>query len=222
MRKRRGFLAGLIFIILAAQGIMGCGGKKAAFDPKTYVKGVLDTAYKGEYSDYTAQTGVKKSEAEAGRAQFLKNSGLRLAAYFGIAKEENSESSEFENLCKEKLYPAADYEVTEAKETDRGYEVTVKITSATKAFGACAADTEELRETYQKGLARGEAKDKLTQDYREALTDKLEELFSGFTEKVKNSGEEKEVTVVLEKDGENGYVITSDSLAKIQEQMFGF
>ncbi len=215
----RRITAGFLFLCLMTLCLAGCGGK-AEFDAKTYVKGVLDTAYKGEYSDYTAQTGVKKGDAEAAHKEFLKESAVRLAAYCGL-KEDEIDAEKFEGLC-EKLYKAADYEVTEAKETDHGYEVTVTLQSAAEAFRSCADDTEELREEYQNGLAKGNDRKKLAEDYGQKLLQKLEEPFYKLPEKVKESGTQEQVTVIVEKDGEKGYSITSESLAEVQERMFGF
>ncbi len=210
--------AGFLFLCFMALCLAGCGGK-AEFDAKTYVKGVLDTAYKGEYSDYTAQTGVKKGDAEAAHKEFLKESAVRLAAYCGL-KEDEMDAEKFEGLC-EKLFQAIDYEITDVKETGDGYTVKVETLSASGPLELTIMGLEAC-EDYQKGLAEGKDRKELVKAYQEALVPFLEEAFEEMPGLVESVNARWEAEVVVEKDGENGYSITSESLADVQETMLGF
>lgn len=202
-------VCGIISLIMAA-ALFGCGGKEA-FDAKTYVKGILDTAYRCEVDDYVKQTGVKKSEAREAHMEFAENSGLRLAAYFGIEPGEEV-VIEYRDIC-ERLYQSAGYGVTTVSETENGYEITVEFQQE-KFIENVEKNIVDVQNKYQKALAEGR------EDAQKIYETGLLEAMDAYLENREFSAEEATIVIVENEDG--GYAIDPVSLNEFHQKMFGF
>ncbi len=198
-----------ILVLLMTANLFGCS-KKEEFNPETYVKGVLDVAYQCEVEDYIAQTGAKKKDAREAHVEFTKNSGLRLAAYFGIEPDEDM-IIEYQDVC-EQLYRKLEYKVAGSEETEKGYQVYVEFNKE-DFLAYVEKNTVEARNTYQKALAGNEKT--AQKNYETALLEAMAAYLND-TSVSSNGGNVQ----VLKTD--KGYEMDKASLEALHAKMYGF
>lgn len=200
----------VILSVLMAATLFGCG-KKEEFNAKTYVKGVLDVAYLCDVDDYVKQTGVKKSEAQDTHLEFAKNSGLRLAAYFGIEPSEDM-VIEYQDIC-ERLYQNAEYEVTDVIETEDGYEVVVEFAQE-KFIENVEKSIVDVQNKYQKALSEGS--EDAQKKYEKGLLEAMDAYLNNREQQMNAA------TIVVTANEDDGNFIDMNSLNEFHEKMFGF
>ena len=122
-RMKKRMLALMAILVLAVSMLTGCGGMTEE-DAKEYVKATLDASYKADFDAYMKVTDSSKEEVQKLYDDNIENivtsSGLQ---DMGITSELEEK---YRELYKNMLSKAK-YTVGDAKETDGGFEVVVKV-----------------------------------------------------------------------------------------------
>ncbi|MGI5894197.1 MAG: hypothetical protein ACOX6P_06335 [Candidatus Merdivicinus sp.] len=129
------------------------------FDASKYVKGILDSTYLGEYTDYMETTNATEEEAAAGYESGLEVEAEVFANYFGFWDYFTSEEMDSQlrtdiiNFYRE-VYSHSSYQVKEASKTDSGYTVEVTI-QPINIFSDAAEELNAYLDEVQTGLDAG-------------------------------------------------------------------
>lgn len=121
----------LLTFVMVIGMLAGCGAK---FDASSYVKAVLDNAYKNDSKGYVDLKIASQSEAEKIYEDGIDNAINAMTSTAGVTFSDDV-IAEYKTLFKD-LYGAANYTVKASqKESDGSYTVTVEYKKL-KVFGA--------------------------------------------------------------------------------------
>ena len=137
MKRWMKWLAATVCGAVAAVSLPACGSLsnlvKGGFDASGYVRGILDSTYKGNFEEYMKLVDTTETEASENYEAGLEVEASVMASYLGFGDYYNSDLMD-ETLAKDmmefyrQLYSKSDYEVKEAVKTDSGFNVEVTIT----------------------------------------------------------------------------------------------
>ncbi len=140
MKKRVTALSVLLILVITAC-LSGCS-KPEKFDASGYVKSVLDTSFKGEYTEYMKFTESTEEEAKA-QYQSVIDNNMEAFSEAGISEELQDKYRQFFT----DLYKAGKYEVGEATEVEGGFEVEVS-SEPIKIFDGIDEDITKISDDY--------------------------------------------------------------------------
>lgn len=118
----------LCYALLCSIALSGCslmGNTKENY--ASYVRSLMDTNYKADFTEYIAITGVTEAEAQQVYDDGINYLADALMTAYGINDIEGSDLKEqFEELARQ-IYSHASYEITSTDKIDGTYQVTVTI-----------------------------------------------------------------------------------------------
>ena len=198
-----------VMLVLAMSMLTGCGGMTEE-DAKAYVQATLDASYKADFDAYMKVTDSSKKEVQKlyddNIENIVANSGLK---ELGITSELEEK---YRELYKTMLSKAK-YTVGEAKETDAGFEVVVKVEPFAFMEGVEGELTEAVQtELFAEGSVPSEEK------MNQLLLEKMYELLSERAE-APEYGEAEELKVTVE-EKDNVYSLSEEDLTKIDSRLF--
>ena len=209
-RMKKRMLALAAVLVLAVSMLTRCGGMTEE-DAKEYVKATLDASYKADFDAYMKVTDSSKEEVQKLYDDNIENivtsSGLQ---DMGITSELEEK---YRELYKNMLSKAK-YTVGDAKETDGGFEVVVKV----EPFAFMEGVERELTEAIQNQHLAGDGSVPSEDEINQMLLNKMYELLAARAEDPQYGAEEELKVTVEEKD--NVYSISEEDLTKIDSRLF--
>lgn len=219
----------VLAVSLCAGLLCGCGGSAepeetpARFDPVAYVKGGLDAVYLGVYSDeYLRILGAEDDKSCAESYERGMEVSLDVfAGYFNISLGDCSDEtrSELLGLMKD-MYKCAKYEVGAAAEKGDGYTVKVTVYPIAAVSDASGEDYSSFADDAAQRLAAGEFEkgalsfeDWWAQSIAGMVRTRLAE---------KKYLDPVEVSVEISKDDGGTYILSSESLSRIDEYIVSY
>ena len=208
-RMKTRMMALVAVLVLAVSMLTGCGGMTEE-DAKAYVQATLDASYKADFDAYMKVTESSKEEVQKLYDDNIEN----IVANSGV--KELGISSELEEKYRE-LYKTmlskAKYTVGEAKETDTGFEVVVKVEPFAFMEGVEGELTEAVQtELFAEGSVPSEER------MNQLLLEKMYDLLMERAE-APEYGEAEELKVKVE-DKDNVYSLSEEDLTKIDSRLF--
>lgn len=208
-RMKKRMMALTLVFVLAMSMLTGCGGMSEE-DAKEYVQATLDAGYKADFDAYMKVTDSSKEEVE----QLYDDNIESIFASSGIS--DLGVSGDLEEKYKElykTLLSKTQYTVGEAKETDSGFEVTVKVEPFAFMEGVEGELTEAVQtELFAEGSVPSEER------MNQLLLEKMYELLSDRASDPQYEEAEELKVRVEEKD--NVYSIPEEDLTKIDSRLF--
>lgn len=207
MKKRMMSLA--VVLVLAAGMLTGCGGMSED-DAKEYVQATLDASYKADFEAYMKVTDSSKEEVQ----KFYDDNIENIVTSSGIGDMGVSSEllKKYEELYKT-LLSKAKYTVGEAKETEEGFEVSVKVEPFAFMEGVEGELTEAVQtELFAEGSVPSEER------MNQLLLEKMYDLLVERAEDPKYEEAEEVTVTVQEKD--KVYSISQEDLTKIDNRLF--
>lgn len=130
--KMRKSIVILIGVFLVAM-VSGCSTlsllMQGEFDASGYVKGILDSSYKGQFEEYIKLTDDSQENAQSAYDKIMETKAEGFATYTAVTLTDELKPK-FIDYSKQ-IYKQAKYEVAEAKKTDKGFTVDITITPMT-------------------------------------------------------------------------------------------
>lgn len=196
---------GLALMLLTVLMLTGCGSKQ--FNAADYVGAMLDASYKGDYSAYTKQGIGKKKDAQKMHEDNLNALVDAFSDVFGSDLDEESKkqlSEAMGTLCEH-----VQYEVQEATADGSHFNVELKVKPL--QFSSVLQD-EEFNKAAEEAVKKAiEADQDISSEELMKVLTKL--LIDRFDEIAKNPtyADETTMTVVVEKNDQGEYEISTDS-----------
>lgn len=208
-RMKTRMMALVAVLVLAVSMLTGCGGMTEE-DAKAYVQATLDASYKADFDAYMKVTESSKEEVQKLYDDNIENivtsSGLQ---DMGITSELEEK---YRELYKNMLSKAK-YTVGDAKETDGGFEVVVKVEPFAFMEGVEGELTEAVQtELFAEGSVPSEER------MNQLLLEKMYDLLMERAE-APEYGEAEELKVTVE-EKDNVYSISEEDLTKIDSRLF--
>lgn len=206
--ERKKLFAVVLMILISV--ITGCGGMKPD-DAKAYVKAVLDTGYKAEFAEYMKITNSKEEEAQA---VFDGNIDAAMSAS-GVEQAGVSDEliEDYRNFFKE-LFSKVRYTVSDVKETEEGFEVTVQA-EPMQIFSGANGELVKAMEEKVKASEKQISEDDMNKLAFEVLYDLLSERL-----REPEYGEKRDVTVNVTKDSNGIWNVSMDDLKILEKNLF--
>lgn len=117
----------LIYFLLALLLLISTTGCSSGKNYSSYVKGLLDMNYKGEFKDYIHTTNSSKADANAIYEASMSSLADTYISYYGITIVDSGETkAEFVEVVKQ-IYEKSNYEVSGTRKIEDTYFVDVTV-----------------------------------------------------------------------------------------------
>lgn len=221
MKKRMLLLLAAALMITAA--FAGCGSPAEDDFAKTYVQGVLDTLYLGQYNeDFLAITDYESvDELEEDYENGILVETDYFAYYFDVSLLTDATRSRLAELYKE-LYSFSKYQVAPSSGDENAYTVEVTVSPIDVIKKVVDEDMDYYLESFQRLYDNGDF-DSLTEAEYEDLY--AQGIIALIQDRMADVGylEDQTVTVSLAQDETDGlYYIQNDGLAQIDEYIIQY
>lgn len=202
---RKGMRKPALLAALAVAVSVLCTGCSEKPDEKAYVRAALDAIYHRECGAYAELLHISENQAEEEiEKTFQENMET---AFSGDTVTSDADKEAYIDAVRE-VYKLARYEVTDSKETEEGFLVTVCAEPCTVFENLEAGVTEKMTLALENGTyTENKAVSYVTEYLNEALAD------NEYDEKT-----EIEVTVTI--DGDGVCQISENDLLKVEEALF--
>lgn len=213
MKRACLLLAGL----WAACFLMGCQSLKeklgVGFPYKTYVEGVLEAVYYGDYEKYQLYTQKSTEAAIEHREAYVEAEAEFFAEYLNIKNISSQGMEALTDLIKD-LYSQVRFEVQSPVENNRGVMVEV-VVYPVDFFGAAQKELETYIQDYNQKLNRGELDNLSTNEQKQKYEDEILAICEKYKE-LEPSSYQVSVNLQIEEVQEGYYQIT-DGMEKLDE-----
>lgn len=209
MKKMKNLALALVLVLTVGM-LSGCGGMKPE-EAKAYVQAVMDASYKGEFEDYMEQTESTEEEAKEMYEGNIEET-MEVAGFgeLGLSEELTEQYKQlFADMAK-----IAKYTVGEAKESDKGFEVEVKVQAYT--------GLENLEDEFTELLNKEMKNIDLSMTDEELNEFAFQKMYELMAEKIADPtyGEEKVVVVPVVVDSDNVWSIPEKAMTAVDEALF--
>lgn len=213
MKRACLLLAGL----WAACFLMGCQSLKeklgVGFPYKTYVEGVLEAVYYGDYEKYQLYTQKSTEAAIEHREAYVEAEAEFFAEYLNIENISSQGMEALTDLIKD-LYSQVRFEVQSPVENNRGVMVEV-VVYPVDFFGVAPKELETYIQDYNQKLNRGELDNLSTNEQKQKYEDEILAICEKYKE-LEPSSYQVSVNLQIEEVQEGYYQIT-DGMEKLDE-----
>lgn len=216
MKTRTSQITSLALVfLLCASLLTGCG---SSFDPQSFTKGSLDAIYHGEFSDeYMSVSGKSEAECRQEYEDGLEEESEYFAKYFDIDYSSCSDELKAKMLdLYRDIFAHAKYEIGNSAADGDMYIVSVTIYPIDIMQKVIDEDSEAFMEDYQNKAVDGKYASMSDDELNEFWAESMIELVSKRLDDISYL-DAQTITVQLVSDGGDGYVISDEDAARIDE-----
>ena len=210
--------AGLALLLLAL--LTGCAGSAKA-DARTYVQGVLDMTYLGQYDeDYLRLVGSTQQACQTHYEAGLAVEAEQFAYYFNA--DLTPEATAPIVALYEKLYGQAEVQLKDVKENrDGGFSVTVEVAPVDLLRQVVEQDFASYGETFRARFDAGEFADASQEEYDTQWLLGIVELAEQRMDKLGHL-EAETVTLEIQQDESGAYTLSKESFDRLDARVVDY
>lgn len=214
MKKKKSIIILFIGLLLTIM-MSGCSTisllTQGEFDASGYVQGILDASYKGNFETYMKLTQDTSENAQTAYEAIMANKAEGFANYTAVTLDDESRAK-FIEMTK-LIYQKANYEIADAKKTDKGFTVDVKV-SPMKILQSISSEGEQYVADFNARNEKGEFAELSDEEFAAEYAKGIIQIFESNIPKIEYD-EPATVTVSVTLQGDNVYTMDSGEFTKI-------